>query len=75
MRSVDEFVSLVSVELGIPVTRETVGAPFDALPKWDSVHLLSLLVLIERETQRRIAVSDALESTSLLDLYELAVTP
>ncbi|MGO4755627.1 acyl carrier protein, partial [Streptomyces sp. 2MCAF27] len=68
------FVSLVNGELGIPVTRETVGAPFDALPKWDSVLLLSLLVMLERETQRRIAVPAALESTSLLDLYEMAVT-
>jgi acyl carrier protein len=73
MRNLDEFVFLVNSELGIPVTRENVGAPFDELPKWDSVHLLSLLVLIERETQRRIAMPAVLESTSLLHLYELAV--
>ncbi|QEU95745.1 phosphopantetheine-binding protein [Streptomyces kanamyceticus] len=75
MQDLDDFVFLVSSEIGIPVTRDNVGASFDELPRWDSMLMLALLVMLERETQRRIAVPDALESTSLLDLYELAVAP
>lgn len=75
MRDLDDFIALISDEIGIAVTRENVGAPFDELPKWDSVLMLALLVLLERETQHRIAVPDALQSRSLLELYQMAVTP
>ncbi|KAB8159580.1 acyl carrier protein [Streptomyces sp. 3MP-14] len=75
MNDIDDFVTLIRAEMGLPVTRENVGVTFDELPQWDSVHLLTLLSLLERETSRSIAVPDALEATSLADLYELAVAP
>jgi acyl carrier protein len=75
VNSLDDFVVLVRDEIGLPVTRDNVGSSLDQVPGWDSVHLLSLLVALERETSRRIAVPDALEASSLEHLYELAVAP
>ncbi|MBT2210867.1 MULTISPECIES: acyl carrier protein [Actinomadura] len=72
MRSIDDFVALVRDELGLPVTSETVGTGFDELPGWDSVHLLALMVVLERETSRPISLPDLLEAPSLAGIYELA---
>lgn len=71
MNGIDDFIALVQDELGLPVTAENVGADFDQLPGWDSVHLLSLLMVLERKTGRRIAMTDVLEAPSLAHVYEL----
>jgi len=73
VNTIDDFVGLVRDELGLPVTAETVALTFDQLEGWDSVHLLTLLTVLERETGRRISLPDVLEAASLAHVYGLAV--
>jgi len=70
MSTLDEFVTLVRDETGLPVTVDDVGQHFDQLPGWDSVHLIALLVALERRTGRRVAMAEAMEASSLHSLYE-----
>lgn len=72
MKSLDDFIELVHDELGLPVTSENVSAGFDELPGWDSVHLLTLLVIVERETGRLLSLPQVLKAPSLASVYELA---
>lgn len=74
MNTIDDFVDIVRDEIGIPVTADTLTLGFDELPGWDSVHLLSLVMVLERETGRRIAMLDVLEASSLKHIYGLATT-
>lgn len=73
MNSLDDFVALVRDELGLPVTAENVGHGWDELPDWDSVHLISLLSALERETHRPISLPAMMEAASLQEIYALAV--
>ncbi|WP_416955837.1 phosphopantetheine-binding protein [Streptomyces sp. Agncl-13] len=73
MNSIDDFVVLVRDETGLEVTRENVEAGFDALPGWDSLHLLTLLTVLERETGRSLSLPDVLEAPSLAHVYALTV--
>jgi acyl carrier protein len=75
MNSLDGFVTLVRDELGLEVTRDSVGADLRDIPGWDSVHLLALLVILERETSRQLSMPDVLEAGSLEHIYELATQP
>ncbi|NUU20361.1 MAG: acyl carrier protein [Streptomycetaceae bacterium] len=72
MNTIDDFIALVRDQLGLDVTSDNVGNGFDDLAGWDSVQLLTLLQLLERETNRRISLPDVLESQSLADVYALA---
>lgn len=74
MNTIADFVTLVRDELFLPVTVETVGVEFDRLEGWDSVLLLTLLTVLERETGRRISLPDLLEAPSLRHVYDVAVT-
>lgn len=73
MNDIDDFVALVRDELGLPVTEENLGWDLDQIPGWDSVYLLFLLNVLEQGTGNRISVPDALEASSLTELYSLAV--
>lgn len=72
MNSIDDFVVLLRDELALSVTPEQVRQGFDAIPSWDSVHLLSLCTVLERETGRPLALSEVLEAPSLEAVYRLA---
>ncbi|MET8981431.1 phosphopantetheine-binding protein [Streptomyces sp. NPDC004539] len=65
------FADLVRDELGIDVPEPELGRPFDALPGWDSVHLLTLLTLLEKETGTPLSLPDFLDAGSLESIYEL----
>ncbi len=73
MTTVDEFMALIRDELGLPVSTDDVGRGFDELPGWDSVYLLRLLTVLERETGRALSMPDVLDATSLGSVYELVV--
>ncbi len=73
MNTMDDFVALLSEDLGLPITAEDTGLPLDEVPGWDSLHLLSLLTLLERRTGRVLSLADVLEACSLKDIYDLAV--
>jgi acyl carrier protein len=74
VNTIDDFVALLRDDLGLPVTAQDVPLQLDQVAGWDSVHLLSLLTLLERRTGRGLPLSSALEATSLGEIYELAVT-
>ena len=71
--SLDDFVTTVRDELGLPLTDEQIGADFDEVPEWDSLHLLKLVTAVEQATGRPVPVGRVLEARSLKEIYELAV--
>ncbi|GAA3566832.1 hypothetical protein GCM10022419_054390 [Nonomuraea rosea] len=73
MTTIDDFIALVQDEIGIPVTVADAERGFDELDHWDSVHLLALLIALERATGQRVSMPDVMEATSLQDIFELAV--
>jgi acyl carrier protein len=73
MRTIDDFVHLLHEELGMPVTVEDTRLGLDHLPDWDSLHMLSLLTVLERRTGRSISLPDALQATSLAEIFDLSV--
>lgn len=66
-----DFVRLLRDELGLDLSEQQAAADFDALPSWDSVHLLRLVTLIERETGRRVPVARVLQARSLREIHAL----
>ncbi|MFE9860088.1 MULTISPECIES: acyl carrier protein [unclassified Streptomyces] len=75
MKTVDDFVTLLRDELALPVTADDLGRELDTVESWDSVHLLALCTVLERETGRSLPLADVLEAASLKDVYLLAVAP
>lgn len=73
MTDIDGFLNLVSAELGLPIQREQAELPLESVPGWDSVHLLSLLTVLERETGRQISLPEVLQAKNLDEIYRAAV--
>lgn len=73
MNTIDELVSLLRDEMGLPVTGEDTTRHLDDVEGWDSVHLLWLMTLLERRTGRSLPLADVLAAQSLQDIYTLAV--
>lgn len=68
------FLDAVRDGLGLDLTEEQAAADFDLLPDWDSVHLLRLVMLLERETGRSVPVSRVLQARSLREIHSLVTT-
>jgi acyl carrier protein len=75
MITIDDFMTMVRDELGLPLSADDADRHLDEVPDWDSVQLLSLLSLLERNTGRTISMPDVLEASSLNEIYRLAVRP
>jgi acyl carrier protein len=75
VKTIDDFLALLQDEMGLPVTSDDTAVSLDQVAGWDSVHLLTLLTLIERRTGRGLRLADALEAGSLREIYALAVEP
>jgi acyl carrier protein len=73
MTTLDTFVELVRDELGLPVTQHNIDSALENIPGWDSIHMLTLLMILERETKRRLSLPEMLDADSLRRIYELAV--
>ncbi len=73
MNTIDDFLDLLRDEMGLEVTRQDAAGRLDQVAGWDSVHLLTLLALVERRTGRSVPLADVLEAGSLQELYSLAV--
>ncbi|MCM3922995.1 acyl carrier protein [Frankia sp. AiPs1] len=73
MRTVEDFVTLLRDELALPVTADDLGRDLDTVESWDSVHLLALCTILERETGRSLPFAAVLEAPSLDAVYRLAV--
>ncbi|PRY34874.1 acyl carrier protein [Umezawaea tangerina] len=72
MNTIDEFVALLHDEVGLPVSADDVETGLDQVPGWDSVHLLTLMMALERRTGRTIPMPELLEAPSLGHIYRLA---
>ncbi|WP_441250990.1 acyl carrier protein [Kitasatospora sp. McL0602] len=68
----EEFVQLVNDDIGIPVELSELEADFDALPGWDSLHLLKLVTALEKSTGQKVPVGRLLEARSLGQILRLA---
>ncbi|MFD7549518.1 phosphopantetheine-binding protein [Streptomyces sp. NPDC059578] len=69
-----DFVGILRDEIGLDVTEVDLGRGLDELTGWDSVHLLALLILLEKEIGTPLSLPDFLDAGSLESIYEL-VTP
>ncbi|MFL6072398.1 MAG: phosphopantetheine-binding protein [Mycobacteriales bacterium] len=69
----DDLLTVVRDELGIEVSDADAGRDLDELPGWDSMHLLWLLTLLERDTGRQLSLPDLLHARSLEQIYTVAV--
>lgn len=74
MNTVGDFVGLVRDELGLPITVDDLERDLHELPGWDSMHLLWLLVRLERRTGRSLQLADLLEAPNLEQIYALVAT-
>ncbi|MCK9903759.1 acyl carrier protein [Parafrankia colletiae] len=74
MKTVDDLVTIIRDEIGLPVTPADAELPLPDVIGWDSVHLLALCVILERETARPISLPDVLEAPTLKAIYEVAVS-
>jgi acyl carrier protein len=73
MRTAEDFANLVRDEVGLEIGQEDLGASFDKLNGWDSVHLLTLAVVLEKEMGRKLPFADIIQASSLAEIYRLAV--
>jgi acyl carrier protein len=73
VNTVDDFVALVREEVGVAITTADLESALDQVGGWDSVHLLTLMMAMERRTGRPLSMPDLLEARSLGQIYRLAV--
>ncbi|MDJ1137471.1 phosphopantetheine-binding protein [Streptomyces iconiensis] len=73
MKNVEDFVALLRDELALPLTAADLDRGLDTVEAWDSVHMLALCTLLERETGRPMPLSEVLEAPNLEAVYRLAV--
>jgi hypothetical protein len=73
VKTIDDFLALLRTEVGLTLSPDDVDRNLDTVEGWDSVHLLSVLTVLERSAGRSLSLADALEATSLQDIYALAV--
>lgn len=67
----EEFVDLLRDEIGLAVAAEDLGRTFDEVPGWDSLHLLTMLMLLEKRVGRPLSLPDFLDAAGLGAIYEL----
>ncbi|GHJ15426.1 MULTISPECIES: acyl carrier protein [unclassified Micromonospora] len=68
-----EFLRLVRDELSLPVADTgDLDVDLDAVPGWDSIHVLRLVVAMERRTGHRVPVGALLTQRTLRGIYRRA---
>ncbi|MFI9076352.1 acyl carrier protein [Streptomyces sioyaensis] len=67
-----EFLTLLDDELSLRVNPEDLARDIDALPGWDSLHVLRLLSVLEARTGRTLALTEMLEARTLGCVLEMA---
>jgi acyl carrier protein len=73
VNTIEDFISLLRDDMGLPVTVQDASLSLDQVAGWDSVYLLSLLTQLEWRTGRSLSLADVLDAQSLRDIYTLAV--
>jgi acyl carrier protein len=67
----NDFAALVRGATGLDIAVADLALPFDQLPAWDSMYLLTLATAVESATGAPLSVADAIECASLGALREL----
>ncbi|MHC0430222.1 acyl carrier protein [Streptomyces sp. O3] len=70
-----DLVRLFRDDLGVELSEPDVDTDLDALPGWDSVHLLRLVMLLEQGTGRRLPLPAVLEARTVRQLHALLADP
>ncbi|MCO1582767.1 phosphopantetheine-binding protein [Crossiella sp. SN42] len=65
----DEFITLLREEIGLPVTAEDAGRELTEIAGWDSVHLIAFLSALERATGRQVSLVAALQASTVEQLH------
>ncbi|MFD2765803.1 acyl carrier protein [Micromonospora eburnea] len=73
MNNIDDFAALLRDEIGLSVTTDDLTRDLDEVTGWDSVHLLTVLMALERAAGRPVPMAAALEAPNLAAIYQLAV--
>ncbi|MCK9878528.1 acyl carrier protein [Frankia sp. AgPm24] len=73
MNTVDDLMTIIRDEIGLPVTSADAQLPLTDVVGWDSVHLLALCVILERETAQPISLPEVLEASTLQEIFDVAV--
>jgi len=73
VNTIDDFLAILRDELGLQVSTQHAGLKLDQVTDWDSVHLLSLLTILERRTGHSIQLAKMLEAATLEEIYAAAV--
>ncbi|NED88369.1 acyl carrier protein [Streptomyces sp. SID11233] len=68
------FLQAVREELGLVLGDEDADTELDLLPDWDSLHLMRLVMLLERERGHAVPVADVLHARTLREIHELATS-
>lgn len=68
-----EFIQLLNLNLGLALAQEQWSVDFDEINGWDSLYLLRVLTVLEREMSVRLSVADLLSVRSLSDIYAMVV--
>lgn len=71
--TIDDFIALIQEETGLQVTMADAERDLDQVADWDSMHLLSLLTVLERTTGHPVSLPDILEAANLREIYLAAV--
>lgn len=72
--TVEGFLELVADRLGLPVTAADADRDLDQIPGWDSLHLLWLVTVLEKQTGRPVRMADLLQARTLGEIHAAAVT-
>jgi acyl carrier protein len=72
VKDVNDLIGMLRDQLGLPVTAEDAARHLDQVPGWDSVRVLWLVTVLERDAGRRVSLADLLDATSIQEIYELA---
>jgi acyl carrier protein len=72
VNNIDDFATLLRDEIGLSVTTDDLTRDLDEVAGWDSVHLLSVLMVLEREAGRPVPMVAAMEAPNLAAIYQLA---
>ncbi|MFD9223061.1 phosphopantetheine-binding protein [Streptomyces sp. NPDC002730] len=73
MHTVVDLISLANEHLGTDLEPADAERELTELPCWDSVSLLRLVSLLERELGRPVPVAELLEARSLGEIWTVAV--
>lgn len=72
MSDIDDLLSLLRDDLGLPVGKADGTLRLDDIPGWDSVPLLWLVTALEERTGNRLSLPDLLDAATVADVHLLA---